>query len=278
MLKPQLQRLIGSWKPGAALPCLVLWLLTGLVSPAPADEPLLEDLHYQLSVLAWQDAARARLTLKSLGPGRFVGEVTGETRGFIKAVSGDRRERLETEMVWRDGRLLPLVYREETRRGKKRGLKEYRFDYAQGRLVLWEWHEGKGLLEKWQTDLKGPIYDPLTAFYNYRLGILGPTHAGDTTAIPGVPYPRPETMEVRLGAGTEGGRQAMVSLANPLFGDARGQVFAQVDEGLVPQQVWTTVYGITIRGRILPDSTLLPAGLKELPGAATAGSADFQEH
>ncbi|MCK9374904.1 MAG: DUF3108 domain-containing protein [Syntrophobacterales bacterium] len=274
MLKPQLRRPDESLRPGAALPCLALWLLVMLVSPAPAAEPLLEDLHYQLSVLAWQDAARARLTLKSLGPGRFVGEVTGETRGFIRAVTGERRERLETEMVWRDGRLVPLVYREETRRGKKRGLKEYRFDYAQGRLVLWEWHDGKGLLQKWQTYLKGPIYDPLTAFYNYRLGLLGPTHAGGTTVIPGVPYPRPETMEVRLGARTGGGRQAMVSLANPLFGDARGQVFAQVDEALVPQQVWTTVYGITIRGQILPDSVLLPPGLKELqlPGAGTAAS------
>jgi len=268
--RPRLRSPGGPWRPGAALPCLALGLLLTLVSHVPAAEPLLEDLHYQLSVLAWRDAARARLTLKRLGPGRFVAEVTGETRGFIKAVAGERRERLETEMVWRDGRLLPLVYREESRRGKKRGFKEYRFDYPGRRLELWEWHNDEGLVKKWETALGEPVYDPVTAFYNYRLGILGPTREGDTAAIPGVPYPRPETMEVRLGAKTGSGRQAMVSLANPLFGDDRGQVFARVDERLVPQQVWTTVYGITIRGKILPDSHLLPAGLKELPGATAA--------
>ncbi len=270
MLKPKLRHPSRLRRPGTPLPCLALCLLLLLVCRAPAAEPLLEDLHYQLSVLAWQDAARARLTLKSPEPGRFVAEATGETRGFIQALTGERLERLETEMVWRDGRLLPLVYREESRRVKKRSLKEYRFDYAQARLVLWEWHEGKGLLQKWQTDMNGPIYDPLTAFYNYRLGLLGPIHEGGTTAIPGVPYPRPETMEVRLGAKTEGDRQAMVSLANPIFGDDRGQVFAKVNERLVPQQVWTTIYGITIRGQILPGSRLLPAGLKEFPGAAAA--------
>ena len=134
-----------------ALPCLALLLLMGLLLPQPpalAAPVLLEELHYRLVVLSLQDAARVKITLKRLGPGRFAAEVIGEPQGLFKLLSGGQRERLETEMVWRHQRLLPLIYREETRRGKKRRFKEYRFDYPQGRLELWEWHEGKGSVEK----------------------------------------------------------------------------------------------------------------------------------
>jgi len=135
---------------------LIMVILLGLWLPgneAAAATDLLEDLRYQVAVLAWQDAAQVRITLKRLGSGRFAAEATGETQGFIKLLSGGYRERLQTEMVWRDHRLLPLVYREESWRRGKRRLKEYRFDYSQGRVELWEWHKGKGLSKKWQTDL-----------------------------------------------------------------------------------------------------------------------------
>ena len=92
---------------------------------APA---LLEELHYRLEALSLQNAARVKLTLNRLGPGRYTAEIIGETLGLIKLLSGDQRERLQTEMVWRDNRLLPLIYREESWHGKKRRLKEYRFN------------------------------------------------------------------------------------------------------------------------------------------------------
>ena len=172
-----------------------------------------------------------------------------------------QRERLQTEMVWRNQRLLPLIYREESWRGKKRRLKEYRFNYSQGRLELWEWRQGKGLTKKWQTDLTDQFYDPLSAFYNCRLGILGPTREGEISTIQGIPYPRPEAMEVRLGAESQDGRQVMLSLINPVFQDSRGVVFAKVDKQLVPHQAWTTVSGITIRGVLLPESVIMAPGL-----------------
>jgi hypothetical protein len=245
---------------------LARFLLPG--NPALAAPALLEDLHYRLAVLVWQDAARVRLTLKRLGPGRFTAEVIGEPRGFIKLLTGNQRERMQTEMVWRDHRLQPLIYREESRRHGKRRLKEYRFDYPRGRLELWEWHAGKGLIKKWQTDLSGPIYDPLTAFYNCRLGIMGPTREGQTATIPGIPYPRPELMEVRLGSETKDGRQAMLSLVNPVFDNSRGVVFACVDKHLLPRRLWTTVYGVTVHASLLPESVIMPAAL---PGLTAPG-------
>ena len=138
---------------------------------------------------------------------------------------------------------------------------------------MWEWHEGKGLTKKWHTDLADQVYDPLSAFYNCRLGIIGPTREGEVSTIQGIPYPRPEAMEVRLGAESQDGRQVMLSLINPVFQDSRGVVFANVDKQLVPHQAWTTVSGITIRGLLLPESVIMAPGLPELtaPGPAASG-------
>jgi len=257
----------------AALPCLALGLLMGLWlpgNPAMASPALLEELHYRIEALSLQNAARVKLTLNRLGPGRFVAEVIGEPEGLIKLLSGELRERVQTEMVWRNQRLLPLVYREESWRRGKRRLKEYRFKYPEGRLELWEWHQGKGLAKKWQTDLSCQVYDPLSAFYNIRLGIIGPTREGETNTIQGIPYPRPDPMEVRLGSTTESGIKVMISLVNPVFPDSRGEVFGYLDKQLVPHQAWMTVSGITVRGWLLPESVIMAPGL---PGLKTPGLA-----
>jgi hypothetical protein len=244
-----------------------------LPPPAQAAPALLEELRYRIEILIWQDAARVKLTLNRLGPGRYTAEIIGEPQGFIKLLSGGQRERLQTEMVWRNHRLLPLIYREESwRGGKKRRLKEYRFDYSRGRLELWEGHDGKALAKKWHTDLASQVYDPLSAFYNFRLGILGPTREGETSTIQGIPYPQPDAMEVRLGGESKDGRQVMLSLINPVFQDSRGVVFANIDKQWVPHQAWTTVSGITVRGLLLPESVIMAPGLPGLTGPGLAAS------
>ncbi|MFA4904019.1 MAG: DUF3108 domain-containing protein [Desulfobaccales bacterium] len=264
---------VQRWR--CALPCLVLLFLIHFVLPdgavlaAPA---LLEDLRYQIAVLVWPDAAQVRVTLTNQGQGRLVAEVLGETRGFIKVMSGNHKERLQTEMVWRKGRLVPLVYREESWRHGKRAFKEYRFNYPRARLALWEWHQGKGLLKKWETDLPEQVYDPLSAFYNCRLKILGPTREGETSTIRGIPYPQPEALEVSLGPETVDGRQAKVSLVNPVFAGTRGVVFAMIDAQRVPHQAWTTVFGVTVRGALLPGSVMMPAKLPGLPASGPAAT------
>ena len=116
------------------------------------------------------------------------------------------------------------------------------------------------------------VYDPLSAFYNCRLGVIGPTREGEVSTIPGIPYPRPEGMEVRLGAESQDGRQVMVSLINPVFEDSRGVVFGYLDKQLVPHQVWTTVSGITIRGFLLPESVIMAPGLPGLKAPGLAAS------
>jgi Protein of unknown function (DUF3108) len=250
------------------LPLLLLARLVLVGSPAMAAPEMIEDLHYQLAIWAWRDAAHIRVTLKNQGKGRLVAEVLGETKGLVKLISGNHRERLQTEMAWRNGRLTPLVYREESWHHEKRSLKEYRFDYKRSRLVLWQWQEGKGLQKKWQTTLQEQVYDPISAFYNCRLQILGPNREGETSTIPGIPYPRPEAVEVRLGPKMKDGHQAMVTLVNPVFEESKGVVYASIDAKRVPRRVWTRAYGVTITGTLLPESVIMRAGR---PGISASG-------
>ncbi len=237
---------------------LPIWFSATAPAALP-QEKLLEDLHFRVEYMVWKDVARARLTLKSLGDGRYQAEVSGEPLGMLKVLTGkDRRDSYQTEMIWRQGRLVPLVYREESRTKGRRYLKEYRFDYDQGRLELWQLKEGKGsMVRKWETGLKGPISDPLSAFYNCRLGLLGPIKEGATFKVTGIPYPKPEEIEVRIGPETESGRKIMIDINNQAFADNRGVVFAYLDGDLVPKQAWTSAKVGTISGELLPGGRAL---------------------
>ncbi|MGB8990738.1 MAG: DUF3108 domain-containing protein [Desulfobaccales bacterium] len=231
---------------------------------------MLEDLQYQVNVLSWKDAVRGRLTLKSLGGGLFLAEVSGQAQGFLGDLSGQRRDTYQTEMVWRKGKLLPLVYREEIRKRGKRSFKEYRFNYAQARVEMWQWKENSGkMVRKWQALLKGDMYDPLSAFYNLRLGTLGPLTQGDIVKVTGIPYPRPEDVEVRIGAATRDGREAMVSFSNGSIENRPVMVFVVIDGRRVPVHAWTHISFGKVTGELLPQGKALRGGLPE--AAATPG-------
>jgi hypothetical protein len=237
----------------------------GQAPAATAKAEVLEDLKFRVEYLFWKDVAQAQLTLKCLGPGRYQAEIRGEPLGLLKLLTGPRRDSYQTEMVSRDGKLLPLIYREESHKRGKRYLKEYRFDYDQGVLELWQLKEGQGLVRKWHTTLKDPVYDPLTAFYNCRLGLLGPIREGETFKVSGIPYPKPEEIEVRIGPETAAGRKIMIALHNNAFENDRGVVHAYLDNARVPQQAWTSARVGKINGR-LDGGKSLQGGLPGLPG------------
>lgn len=273
--------LMLGWKPtGKAktmrLACFVLAAALSLQAvtlvPAAAAAPpeqLLEDLQYQVNAWVWGGAARAGITLKNMGEGRYQADLWVEPQGLLKLISGNRRDSFQTEMVYRQGRMVPVVYREETRKRGKKGLKEYRFNYDQGRLELWEYHKGKGLLPKWDTALeKEPFYDPLSAFYNFRLGAMGPPQEGATLKASGIPYPKPERIAVRIGPQTPEGRKVMVSIINRAFENEEGVIFVFFDGVGSPTQAWTRVLRVgKVEGKILPESKTLIRPLGELLSA-----------
>lgn len=243
-----------------------MWSPVGAAASSTSGA-VVEDLKYRVDIWVLGDAARGRLTLKSLGSGRYQAELSGEPQGLLKLLSGERRDSYQTEMIYDHGRLRPVVYREESRRRGKHYLKEYRFDYSEKRLELWQLKERQGsLMLKWHTDLKEAIYDPLSAFYNSRLGLMGPIKDGETYHITGIPYPSPETIEVSLGRQTQEGRQVMVTLVNAAFEDKKGRVFILFNGEGAPVQAWTRMLGLgKIVGQLLPDSKSMKAGLPGIP-------------
>lgn len=240
----------------------------GFLWPAvsSAKEKVLEDLKYRADIWILTDAARARVTFTRLGKGRYRAEVAAEAQGLAKLLSGQRRDNYATEMVWRRGRLVPLVYQEESRRWGKHHLKEYRFDYQKGRLELWQLKEGKGLVRKWETALaKEPIFDPLSAFYNFRLGALGRPRAGESLRLKGIPYPRPEDIVIQIGPKEQQGRKVMVHLINRVFNDEGVVVFIIFDKKWVPSLGWSQILRFgKVAGKILPGGKSLDDSLPEM--------------
>lgn len=256
-LKPQQTR----WLSGVIFLALITVLAVQAWSwgQAPAAVPqgeLLEDLKFQVEYLFWKDVAQAQLTLKSLGPGHYQAEISGEPLGMLKAITGKRRDSYQTEMILRHDKLMPLVYREESQKKGHRSLKEYRFNYDQEVLELWQLKEGKGMVKKWHTALKGPIYDPLTAFYNCRLGLMGPIREGETFKMASIPYPKPEEIEVRIGPESAEGRKIMIAIHNKAFEHERGEIFAYLDAARVPQQAWTSARVGKISSRLAGGKAL----------------------
>lgn len=289
-MRPGVRRRRAAWARGLGwgLAALGLGLLLGspggppapgLVAAAGAPEVVLEDLKYRVDAWIFKDAVQARIRLTRLGPGRYRAEMTGEARGLVALLTGQRRDRYATDMVLKEGRLLPLLYQEESRRRGKRALKKYRFDYEHGRLELWQGKGDQDLVRRWQTELKGAVYDPLSAFYNCRLGLLGPMREGDSLKLTGIPYPQPEEIVVRVGPLTPEGLKVMVTLVNRAFENERGQVFVYFNEDWAPTQAWTRVLmGGKIIGTLTPGSQPLkgrrlepPSGTAWGPGAGRRG-------
>ncbi|MBW1918251.1 MAG: DUF3108 domain-containing protein [Deltaproteobacteria bacterium] len=214
-----------------------------------------ESLNYSVDVLMLGDAVRANITLRRLGPDCYEGEISGHTRGILGFFTAHRRDRYRTRMIYNQGRLQPTTYWEESwLRGRHR-YKEYRFDHQQGRLELWQ-PNGDGTLKlKWHTELDEPIYDPITAFYNFRLGAFGELKGGETITVSGIPYPHPEDINIHIGPTEHGRRKVAVKIRNRAFEDERGMVHILFDPQLVPLEAWTRVlvFG-KISGRLLSES------------------------
>jgi len=241
------------WLALLVLVCLAAGLPVQADAAAPAE--ILEELHYRLSVSMWRDAVRAKVVLQRLGPGRYRAEISGVAQGSLATMSGNWRGSFSTEMVYRDGKLFPLIYREESQRRDKRNFKEYRYDYENRRIELWTWHKGKGLLKKWESTFTEPPNDGVSFFYNYRLGNLGPLKEGQKLKLNGIPYPRKDDITISVGPQTDQGQKIMISLASRVFEKENFQIYAMFDAEGVITHAWTHV---SLFGKVTGD--LLPGG------------------
>jgi hypothetical protein len=240
------------------LAALVLALALPLPAPASTPSPgkILEDLHYQVDVWIWRDAVNAQVVFREVAPGRYRAEVDGRSQGLLSMLTGNWRGSLSTDMEYSQDGLKPLVYREISyKKGKKRVM-EYRFNYAQKKVELWKQEGGGAMAKRWETALTGPMYDPLTFFYNRRLtGKPLGEKGGENLKFQGIPYPKPDEITLRVGDKTSEGRKILLELGNRLYKDERSQVYAYLDPEGVPTKAWTQVMKF---GNV--DITLLPGG------------------
>ena len=259
-----------------ALPCLALLLLIEFGSPWPpakaAPEPVIrEDLEYQVSLGPCTNAGRVHLVLKELEPGRYLAEVSGAAQGVWQLSKRWLPERYQTEMIHREGRLVPLVYREEFISEGKRVVKEYRFDHERGHLSLWRQAEGGEKVKKWEVPLKGPVYDPLTLFYNVRLGVFGPLPGGSTLRVTVLPSPAPQEMVFAIGAVSEIGRKVMLDYRRS-ESKAVKQYYFFLSPEQVPTLAWTQVpmFG-KLTARLLNPGEIKKEGLLGHPPSPSPG-------
>jgi hypothetical protein len=247
---------------------LIFLLLQLALAPAPvaagAAPAIRENLQYQVSLGPWDNVARVNLIFTEVAPGRYLAEFSGAAQGLWRLLSRWLPERYQTEMVYRDGRLQPLVYREEFINKGQHVVKEYRFDYTRRRLTLWRQADDRPRVKKWEVPLKGPVYDLLTLFYNVRLGAFGPLPGGASLRVAVLPTPAPQEMVFRIGLATEKGRQVMLDYHSPESSTA-DQYFIFLNPAHVPTRAWTRVifFG-KLMGRLLNPGEIRPGGLLAL--------------
>jgi hypothetical protein len=239
-----------------------------VASTAPAE--VRENLEYQISLGPWSDVARVHLTLKELKPGHYLAEFSGAAQGMWKLLSQWLPERYQTEMVYRDGRLLPMVYREEFQEKGQKVLKEFRFDYDHSRLTLWRQVDGGEKIKAWEVPLTGPVYDLLSLFYNVRLDALGPAPGGTSLRVMMLPNPKPKELVFRIGALTDQGLKVMVDSPSPGGGDA-DQYFIFLNPERVPTLAWTrvTLFG-KLAGHLVNPGGIRKEGLLGPPAASSS--------
>ena len=251
---------------------LLLQLAPGPLPGAAAPAPVIrEDLEYQISLGAWSDVGRVHLVLKELEPGRYLAEVSWATQGLWQLSKRWLPERYQTEMIHREGRLVPLIFREEFFSQGKRVVKEYRFDHEHGHLSLWRQAEGGEKVKKWEVPLKSPVYDFLSLFYNVRLGIFGPLPGGSTLRVMVLPTPAPQELVFVIGPVSEMGRKVMLDYRRS-ESKAVNQYFFYLNPEQVPTLAWTQVplFG-KLTARLLNPAEIRKEGLLSLPPSASPG-------
>lgn len=248
---------------------IILFLLRLAPDTLAAGPDIRENLEYRISLGPWSDVARVHLVLKELQPGHYLAEFSGAAQGMWRLLSRWLPERYQTEMLYRDGRLQPVVYREEFQEKGQQILKEYRFDYDHSQLTLWRQVDGGEKIKEWEVPLTGPVYDLLSLFYNVRLGALGPTPGGATLQVMVLADPKPKELVFHIGAVTDQGLKVMLNSRSAGAVD-EGQYFIFLNPERVPTLAWTrvTLFG-KLAGHLVNPGDIKKEGLLGLPPSSS---------
>jgi hypothetical protein len=228
----------------------------------------LENLEYRVSLGAWSEVAVVHLRLIRVNANHYRAEFSGAAQGMWRILSRWLPARYETDMILEDGRLKPLVFREEFQAKGQRIRKEYRFDYSQKVLAVWRSTDNQEPVKSWQVPLQEPVYDHLSLFYNFRLGAFGPLKGGENLKVTLFPVPEPRELLFRIGSASSEGRKIMLEMAGPKGEDGAGPYFLVCNSQWVPQEAWmrVPVFG-KLAGQLLNPQGIMKEGILNLATA-----------
>jgi len=165
---------------------------------------------YTLDFLVFGDVAEGRLQLTSeTTPGRYRIELFARTLGVASWLTGDRNHRYVSVVEADDkGRLRTVSYEASVHKRKsgewKNRLKNYRFDYAAGKIYQEKGEDGElapGLV--FELPAGPPPVDILTGFYNLRSGVYGRLTPGAHLKIPSFSSRGFGSIDIEVLTGTE---------------------------------------------------------------------------
>lgn len=195
--------------------------------------PVPETLTYNMQFFLFNPAAVGTIRIAPIEDGgngengRWQIEIEAQTLGFLRKLGLKRNDRYRTVAHMTPYGLVPDLYEMEIRSGKKYRSKRFTFDYEKGRVWMEQSDkDGTPPERKWEYPLSSaaPYFDPLSTFYNFRLGWLGEPRAGETYRAAGIPLDQGEPIRIRLtrsqnpeGKEVPGVFDAMVFIENRTF-------------------------------------------------------------
>ncbi|OGW60366.1 MAG: hypothetical protein A2V83_03965 [Nitrospirae bacterium RBG_16_64_22] len=180
---------------------------------ATGRPPVPETLTYNMEFFLFNPAAVGTIRIAQIGNGgngRWQIEIEAKTVGFLSKLGLKRNDRYRTVAHMTPYGLVPDLYEMEIRSGKKYRSKRFSFDYEKGRVWMEQTDkDGAPPEQKWEYPLSPttPYFDPLTTFYNFRLGWLGEPRAGETYRAAGIPLDQGEPIRIRLVSAWDGGQE-----------------------------------------------------------------------
>ncbi|MBI5970115.1 MAG: DUF3108 domain-containing protein [Deltaproteobacteria bacterium] len=149
--------------------------------PAIADAFLDEELTYNIGFWIFENVAEGKVSLKKGADGDYIATLSAYTTGVVEWALLKRKDTYTVHLkMSEDGqRFIPKTFEKSVEmRGTVRQSITY-FDYENG-VVRWKaWGGGKDEREGEGTIPPGvSVYDPITAFYNFRYGVYGPPEEG----------------------------------------------------------------------------------------------------
>lgn len=139
-----------------------------------------ESLEYDLSFMWFERLAVGTMEfLPTDLPDQFLLRMEARTRGLAALFTRNRIEKFETLVdINSDGRLRPLLHSSHRITGSGDSISEriarYTFDYEEGTILYQRIRNGKISDDQWfDLDPHHPVFDILSALYNFRLGFFG---------------------------------------------------------------------------------------------------------